>query len=152
MRDILETVFILELFSYENTLIDKWISADEDKSIFWKYFTPYKVRKRLKKHVKDVGEKREDLYKLYSETAVHPSMKSEILMRSGPEELIEAGPFINSEILRVLLFELGRLGGLTGEVLDRFCSDEWPGMKLIRAESRSIRQQWSKSFSEIITI
>lgn len=150
MRDILETMFILGLFSYESDLIDQWRHAD--KKTFRDEFRPVKVRKRLETHVADTGNKRRDMYNMYSELAVHPNMMSAILMRPDPSGLAELGPFTNRDRLGNLLFELGRLGAWTGEVLDRFCSDSWSNMSEIKRNYRDIRQQWSMTFSEIILI
>lgn len=150
MRDILETVFVLGLFSYEKDLIEQWRYAD-DKTLR-ALFSPVKVRQCLETHVADTDNKRQNMYKFYSQIAVHPNMKSAILMRSEPEGDAELGPLMTRERLGNILFELGRLGAWTGEVLDRFCSDTCPTIITLKSDYRRIREHWSTTFSETISI
>ena len=117
------------------------------------FFLPVKVRQRLETHVADNDNKRRHMYKLYSQLAVHPNMTSVILMRSEPDQDVELGPFMNPERLRNLLFELGRLGAWDrGKCWIGFCLDTWPSMSTLKADYRGIRQQWSATFSETISI
>ena len=79
MRDILETVFLIDLFQGDRKLIKKWRLAD--KTTLDKEFMPVKVRMALDSRDGFTSKKREAIYKLFSELAGHPTMKSALMLR-----------------------------------------------------------------------
>ena len=79
MRDILETVFLIDLFQGDRKLIKKWRLAD--KTTLDKEFMPVTVRMALDSRDGFTSKKREAIYKLFSELAGHPTMKSALMLR-----------------------------------------------------------------------
>ncbi|MSP50498.1 MAG: hypothetical protein EXQ95_14385 [Alphaproteobacteria bacterium] len=79
MRDILETVFLLDLFAGDRTLIEKWRRAD--KKARMKEFSPLRVREKLDARYGHTGNKRAALYEMFAELAGHPTMKSVYMLR-----------------------------------------------------------------------
>ena len=60
LRDILETVFLLNLFRRDRTLIERWRFADEQTRR--QEFSPAAVRKALDERDGFRGRKREEMY------------------------------------------------------------------------------------------
>ena len=67
MRDILETVFLLNLFEGDRTAIERWRLADKKERM--KNFKPIRVREALDAREGFDGKKRAALYDLFSELA-----------------------------------------------------------------------------------
>lgn len=124
LRDILETVFLLDLFG-DQSLIAKWRFAD--KKTTRELFSPAAVRKALDSRYGHTGKKREELYKLFSELAGHPTMKSSWMMRPQKDGDAFIGPFIEKATLAATLFEMGRLAFQVGKHLYPFFPKDWKG-------------------------
>lgn len=107
MRDVLETVFLLDLFQSHRTLIQSWRFAD--KKTRMKDFRPIKVRIALDSRDGFMSRKREEMYELLSELAGHPTMKSAWMMRPQKDGDVVIGPFVESTMLEAVLSETGRL-------------------------------------------
>ncbi|MFB9985059.1 hypothetical protein ACFSQQ_41010 [Mesorhizobium kowhaii] len=107
MRDILETVFLLDLFRGDRTLILRWRLADKKARI--KEFGPVKVREALDARDGFTSMKRFEMYELFSELAGHPTMKSAWMMRPQKEGDAVIGPFVETTALKAVLSEMGRL-------------------------------------------
>lgn len=123
MRDTIETAFLLDLFKSDRSLIEKWRLADERERT--KQFGPVKVRMALDERDGFTSRKRAELYKLFSELAGHPTMKSSLMMRpqKGADAVI--GPFMEKGTLEATLSEMGRLAVQVGEQLNQFFLPEW---------------------------
>ena len=132
MRDILETVFLLSLFNSDRALIEHWRLADE-KEVRRK-FSPAAVRKALDKRDGFEKRKREEIYRMFSELAAHPTMKSDRMMRPRPDGDAVSGPFIESSSLSAVLFELGRLAVQIGNTLVQFFPQNWSDESSTRLE------------------
>ena len=92
LRDVMETVFLVDLFRGEPALIAKWRFADPQR--VKSDFSPAAVRKALDKRYGHTTGKREEQYKLFSELAGHPTMKSSWMMRPQKDGDAVIGPFI----------------------------------------------------------
>ncbi|WP_316178353.1 MULTISPECIES: hypothetical protein [unclassified Bradyrhizobium] len=79
LRDVMETVFLLDLFAGDRPLIERWRFAD--KKARMKDFSPVKVREALDARDGFTSKKRFEMYELFSELAGHPNMKSAWMMR-----------------------------------------------------------------------
>ena len=79
LRDVLETMFLLDLFAGERSLIERWRFAD--KKARMKDFSPVKVREALDARDGFASKKRFQMYELFSELAGHPNMRSSWMMR-----------------------------------------------------------------------
>jgi hypothetical protein len=70
LRDILETIFLLDLFRGQPLLIKEWRFADKKR--IREKFSPVKVREALDKRYGHTAKKRAEIYQLFSELAAMP--------------------------------------------------------------------------------
>jgi hypothetical protein len=123
LRDVLETVFLLDLFSGDRSLIERWRFAD--KKARMKDFSPVKVREALDTRDGFTSKKRFEIYEQFSELAGHPNMKSSWMMRPQKDGDAVIGPFMEATSLEAVVSEMGRLAVQVGEQLDRFFPADW---------------------------
>lgn len=123
MRDILETVFLIDLFQRDKTLISKWRTADKKERI--REFRPVRVREKLDTLDGYTSKKRAETYGLFSELAGHPTMRSACMMRPEKEGDAVIGPFMEITSLEAVISEMGRLAIQVGEQLDLFFPEDW---------------------------
>ena len=140
MRLILETVFLLELLEGERSLIERWRCADENERR--KKFWPKSVRKALDERSGYEGKKRDRHYKLLSELAGHPTMNSVCMMRPGQDGDAQGMPFVEQGVLKDVLFEMGRLALMFGDILDHFFFKTWVDGHQARAGYKCARKSW----------
>ena len=144
MRDILETVFLLDLFSGDRTLIEQWRVADDKTRM--RYFSPVAVRKALDERDGFHGRKREKVYRIFSELAAHPTVASVFMMRPQKDGDAVIGPFIAADSLEAVLSEMGRLAVQVGEVLDHFFPENWAAVDPAREDYAHRRRGWLATF------
>lgn len=144
MRDVLETVFLLDLFCGNRALIKGWLLADKKDRM--KDFSPVKVRTALDTRDGFTSKKRAEIYDLFSELAGHPTMKSSWMMQpqKGGDAVI--GPFIEATTLEAVLSEMGRLAIQVGDVLDKFHPTNWKKALPVRVEFAKAKQAWLTTF------
>lgn len=142
LRDILETVFLLDLFSRDRSLIQRWRVADKKERM--RYFKPVKVREALDTRDGFSSRKRSQLYEMFSELAGHPTMKAISMMRPEKHGDAVIGPFMEFNILNAVISEMGRLAIQVGEQLSEFFPPEWETGRL--AVSAHIRETWISTF------
>jgi len=123
MRDILETVFLVDLFRGDSDLIKKWRFADS--KTLRSDFSPVAVQKALDDRYGHTTRRREETYKLFSELAAHPTMKSSWMMRPQKDGAAVIGPFIEKTSLEAVLSEMGRLAVQAGQNLVAFFPSDW---------------------------
>jgi hypothetical protein len=92
LRDVLETVFLLDLFGGDHSAISRWRLAD--RKTIRNEFSPVKVRDKLDKRYGHTTRKREELYRLFSELAGHPTMKSAFMLQPKKNGDAVIGPFM----------------------------------------------------------
>lgn len=144
LRDVLETVFLIDLLDGDRSLIVKWRLADA--KIRRQEFSPAAVRKALDHRYGHTTRKREELYKLYSELAAHPTMKSAWMMRPQRNGDAVIGPFIEKASLGALLSEMGRLAVQAGQCLSAFLPENWqPGLETRRSFA-DVERAWLSTF------
>ncbi len=144
MRDILETVFLLDLFKGDRTTIARWRFAD--KKELMRNFSPIQVRMALDERDGFKGRKREEIYKLFSELAGHPTMKSVFMMRPQKDGDAVIGPFIEETALEAVLSEMGRFAVQVGEILNAFFPEEWAHGLEERVAFARVKRQWVDTF------
>ena len=144
LRDILETVFLLNLFHGNRTLIERWRFADDTARR--RCFSPVAVRKALDERDGFRRRKREEMYRMFSELAAHPTMKSAYLMRPQKEGNAVIGPFIAPGTLEAVISEMGRLAVQVSEVLDPFFPETWADVVSARADYARVRLEWFATF------
>ncbi len=144
MRDILETVFLMDLFRGDRTAIERWRFADKKERM--KNFSPISVRKALDARDGFDGEKRAKLYAMFSELAGHPTMKSVSMMRPQKNGDAVIGPFIEATSLEAVLSEMGRLGVQAGEILNAFFPETWTNGFEARVAFARVKRHWLDTF------
>ena len=140
MRLILEIVFLLDLLQGDRSLIERWRCADEKESR--KKFSPFRVRDDLDARYGCKEKKRYQHYKLFSELAGHPTMKSVEMMRPRPDGDAEGRPFVEEGVLRNVLYEMARLAVMFGDILDHFFFNTWVDGHQARADYKRARKRW----------
>ena len=144
MRDILETVFLLNLFRGDRRFIERWRFADDKARR--RDFSPAAVRKALDERDGFEGRKREEMYRMFSELAAHPTMKSVYMMRPWKEGDAVIGPFIAPDSLQAVVSEMGRLAVQVGEALDHFFPGTRADLVPARLECARARLEWFATF------
>lgn len=144
MRDILETVFLIDLFDGDRTLIAKWRFAD--RKTLREDFSPAAVRKALDARYGHTSKRREEMYRLFSELAGHPTMKSAWMMRPQKDGDAVIGPFMERTSLEAVLSEMGRIAVQAGQHLVAFLPRDWePGFGP-RMAFVEVTKQWFATF------
>lgn len=144
MRDILETVFLIDLFKRDHLAISRWRHAD--KRTRMQHFSPVRVRETLDKLDGFSGKKRAEMYELFSELAGHPTMKSHLMMRPKKDDDAVIGPFIENTTVEAGLSEMGRLAIQAGELLDAFFPAEWRKGDATRVTFAKLKKLWISEF------
>lgn len=142
LRDVMETVFLLDLFAGDRSLIERWRFAD--KKVQRNEFSPVKVRMALDARDGFTSKKRAEIYEQFSELAGHPNMKSSWMMRPQKDGDAVIGPFMEATSLEAVISEMGRLAVQVGEQLDRFFPTDWDIPS--RVAFTKLKQNWINSF------
>ena len=144
MRDVLETVFLVDLFSRDHSMIQEWRFANR-KTIQQK-FSPVKVREKLDKLDGFTAQKRKERYQLFSELAGHPTMKSAWMMRPDKNGDAVIGPFMEASSLEAVVSEMGQLAIQIGDKLIKFFPRDWDLGTYARAEFIGKKLKWFETF------
>ena len=144
LRDVMETVFLLDLFAGDPTLIERWRFAD--KKARMKDFSPVKVREALDARDGFTSKKRFGMYELFSELAGHPNMKSSWMMRPQKDGDAVIGPFMEATALEAVISEMGRLAIQVGEKIDRFFPSNWDQGMPSRVAFAQQKKNWTNTF------
>lgn len=123
LRDVLETVFLLDLFAGDRARIGRWRHAD--KKARMKEFSPVEVRKALDTRDGFISKRRAKMYEQFSELAGHPNMKSAWMMRPKKDGDAVIGPFMEATALDAVISEMGRLAIQVGEQIIAFFPTDW---------------------------
>lgn len=102
-RDLLETAFLLALFTRDSTQIANWRSNSNART-----FKPVNVRKALDDGDGFTEKKREKAYKLLCTLAGHPSQDG-FRMLTQPGGGAHCGPFFEVTALEAVLSELAKI-------------------------------------------
>jgi hypothetical protein len=144
MRDVLETVFLIDYFAGDRTLIERWRFADKKARI--KDFGPVKVREALDQRDGFTSKKRFEIYSQFSELAGHPNMKSVLMMRPQRDGDAVIGPFMEPTTLDAVISEMGRLAIQVGEQLNLFFPADWRQGLPSRLAFAKLKQEWIATF------
>jgi hypothetical protein len=104
VRDILETAFLLDYFSTDSALIQKWKLVPEQDRV--KEFNLAKIRQVLDDRDGFTEKKRMEHYKLLSSIAGHPTFAGFTMLRPTPGADAHMGPLFVPELLNATIQEL----------------------------------------------
>lgn len=140
LRDVLETVFLIDYFAGDRSLIERWRLADKKRRR--DEFAPVKVREALDKRDGFTSKRRFEIYELFSELAGHPTMKSAHMMRPQRDGDAVIGPFMEATALGAVISEMGRLAVQVGEQLSLFFPADWHRAVPNRLAFAQLKQRW----------
>lgn len=143
MRDILETVFLLDFFRTNKTAIEQWRVADKQARL--KDFRPIKVREALDSRDGFTSKKRAEAYDLFSELAGHPSMQSVAMLRPRGMDA-RNGPFLDPTALQAVIAEMGKLAIQVGEIVGAFLPADWDKGIGSSSAFAVVKTQWLNEF------
>ena len=143
MRDILETVFLMDLFKTDHAAIERWRFAN--KKTQREEFSPVAVRKTLDERDGSHTKKRAKVYKMLSELAAHPNMHSQHMLRPEKGGDIVTGPFMEGTTIEAGVSELGRIAIQAGEIMNAFLPEGWDHDD-VRAGFYLIKNEWIETF------
>jgi hypothetical protein len=144
LRDVLETVFLIDHFAGDRTLIERWRFADKKARL--RDFGPVKVREALDARDGFTDKRRFAMYEMFSELAGHPTMKSAFMMRPQRDGDAVIGPFMETTTLEAVVSEMGRLAIQVGEQLNLFLPADWPQGLPSRLAFTKLKQRWIVTF------
>lgn len=121
-RDMLETIFLLDYFTTDRTLITTWREADERARRDG--FAPAAVRKALDGRNGFTERKREKAYKLLCELAGHPTYAGFTMLAQQRSGDAHCGPFFEFTALKAVYEELAKHMVQAGNAFMRFFSPE----------------------------
>jgi hypothetical protein len=104
IRDILETAFLLDYFSTDDTLIQRWKLVSEKERT--KEFGQAKIRQVLDDRDGFTEKRRMEHYKLLSSIAAHPTFAGFTMLRPTHGADAHMGPFYVPELLTSTIQEL----------------------------------------------
>ena len=117
LRDILETVFLLDRFTSDWPAVARWRLASVKQR--WDEFAPVKIRQHLDRRDGFTEKKRDAAYRLLSTLAARPSVEGVAMLRPDGRNA-HLGPFLDTSILEPLLAEMSKLAAQAGEAIDSF--------------------------------
>lgn len=144
LRDVLETVFLLDLFMGDRTLIERWRFADRKARM--KNFSPVKVREALDARDGFTSKRRAEIYELFSELAGHPNMKSAWMMQPQKEAYAVIGPFMEATAFEAVISEMGRLAVQVGHLINSFLPADWTRGLPARVAFSQLKLEWIATF------
>lgn len=117
LRDLVETIYLVNHFHDEPTRIAEWRCADRKQ--LRTQFGPAAIRKALDARAGRIKSRREEIYVKFSNLAGHPTREGfELLRPEGSTAVI--GPFMNDRLLKALLEEQGQLALQAGFAFGQF--------------------------------
>lgn len=143
MRDILETVFLLDYFSRDRTLITLWRTCDPKTRD--REFKPFSVRVALDNHDGFTERKREAMYKMFCDLASHPSPNGLAMLHPTGMDAV-SGPFLDPETLKATVSELGRLAIQVGTTVPAFLPNDWQPAFAARNQMTKLGKDWFVRF------
>jgi hypothetical protein len=144
-RDLLETVFLLNMFASNPERIAAWPTVDEEKRNA--EFGPRKVREFLDQRDGFVDKRRKAAYDALSRVGSHPTVRGFALLRPGNESP-PPGPFITSPLLAAVTNELARVMAQAGEVFLKFVKNDTTGALKAKADFMEVAGLWLERYFE----
>ena len=144
-RDLIETIFLLDYFQGDRTLIAQWRASDENA--LHSRFAPAKVRKALDARDGFTGKKRTEAYKTFSTLAGHPNPRGFDMLKL-PNGKHLCGPFLEETALKATISELGKSAVQIGGIFTRFFTAQSKQDYQLKLAYAEIQQRWMRHFFE----
>ena len=143
LRDVLETVFLLDYFTRDQTHIELWRTLEDRERD--KQFKPIAVRVALDKLDGFTSRKREKLYKEFCALAAHPHPSGFAMLRPGGKDA-HCGPYLDPSVLEAVISEAGRLAVQVGSVVGFFMPGQWRPGFAPRQHMVEVSAKWMGTF------
>lgn len=144
MRDILETVFLLDYLLMEKEHILDWWNAD-NKSRRTKY-TPSKIREALDKRDGLKNNKRRDTYLMFCELAGHPNRHMTHMLKPTPDSDIAAGPFMEITGFKATISEMAKLAIQVGTSINSYMEQSYSIINESQTRFLLVATRWRKNY------
>ncbi len=144
-RSLLETMFLLDYFSTDPTLIIEWNKNDEKTRTKGK-FSPINIRKALDKRDGFEEEKRKLHYKRLSELGTHPTPVSFIMLKPIPEGDFYCGPFFAAQMIKGSIEELVLVSSQIAGKFSQFFKPKKLEDYHIKLSFLEAQDQWNNRF------
>jgi hypothetical protein len=141
-RDLLETLFLLDLLSWDRNAAKRWHSLSEKERRA--EFHPAKVRKRLDERDGCTEDKRRKAYDRLSGYAAHPTPEGFSLI--SPDMMTQVDPFPNEKILRAALQELVMRLTNAAAVTSSVATTTTPTTKPLKIDFYTKLAHWSSKY------
>lgn len=142
VRDIYETVLLLDYLQSHRDQISVWESSDKTQRL--KGFSPAIIRKALDKRDGNFGRRRKEIYDRLSEYASHATAPGFRLV--APEGLGKIGPFMSEKYLRALIEETVKFAAQGGTVFIGFFKDVDDALLLEKAHFLDQIDKWQRNY------
>jgi len=141
-RDIVEIGFLLDYFLSDKSKIEEWKKSSTRERV--EKFSPVTIRKALDDRDGFQGKKRQQIYKLMSEVASHPTYGGFKLL--APASKVHLGPFFDAKYLKYLVQELAlRVPHFTVIYVTHF-ENLPPSFLKVRVEYIAKMKGWAKKY------
>jgi hypothetical protein len=142
-RDLLETSFLLDLFSTNRQLIAQWRLAND--KVLREEFSPVAVRIVLDARDAFTGKKRAEHYKLFSSLAAHPHPRGSQMLKL-PNGNHHCGPFFEGTAMPATVSELGKSCVLGASIFAQFFSGKSKADFQVKLAFMDLRRAWFERF------
>jgi hypothetical protein len=142
VRDIYETVLLLDYFRSHRDQISVWETSDKKRRI--KEFSPAIIRNALDKRDGKSSRRRKEIYDKLSEYASHATAPGFRLV--APEGLGKIGPFMSDKYLRALIEEAVKFAAQGGTVFISFFKDVDEELLLEKAHFLDQVDKWQRYY------
>jgi hypothetical protein len=143
MRDLLETVFLLDLFTRDRSLIAVWRTSDERAR--WKRFKPVAVRIELDTLDGFTELRRAAAYDLLSSLAGHPNVMGFQMLRPAGGDA-HCGPFFEARAMDAVLAELAKIAVQAGGTFTHFFGAATKGDYAVKIGLLETQSAWMQRF------
>ncbi len=144
LRDILETVYLLDYFASNRDQIARWRHADAKTKRT--DYSPAAIRKALDLRDKITDKQRHETYRMFSELAGHPTMNSILMLKPQRDGDAIIGPFVEFTGLKATFGEMGKLAEQVGTHINRFYPTENDNGLVSRRYFAAILAPWQNTF------
>ncbi len=144
LRDVLETVFLLDYLKSNTELITTWAACSEEERL--KSFSPVKIRIALDDRDGLTTRKREEAYKLLCRLAAHPSPEGFRMLTPIAGGDAHCGPFFEFTALKAVLSEMAKLAIQAGNQFALFFPKNTNATRGISLDFMEKQGKWCERF------
>jgi hypothetical protein len=142
-RDMLETIFLLDYFTTDAALIQRWHALPPRER--WKEFKPAVVRTALDDRDGFTKRRRQEAYDLLTELAGHPTPQGFVMLRPKGMEA-HLGPFVDPTTLHAVLSELAKNASQAAGHINQLCAADALALFPAKIGFMEAQHDWMQHF------